>query len=243
MVEGLKLATQFLTRLPVTLDRTPPPLAQVAGWFPVVGAGLGLIAGLVFAGLTLAGLPTLAAACVVLALLALLTGALHEDGLADCADALGVRERGRRLEVMRDSRIGSFGAQALIFVTLARFIGLSSLWDPWQQLTTLVVAAALSRGAIVALWSFLPPARNDGLAAGRRPGPIAVALGLGLPAAAALVLLPPAVATSMLALTVATLIVWGAVAKRAFGGQTGDVLGAGQQLCEAVMLLSLTVHR
>jgi len=163
--EGLKLATVFLTRLPLRLD-VAPSLTVAMPWFPVVGALLGLAAGLLFAGLTLAAMPSLPASLIVLAFLVVATGALHEDGLADCADALGPHERERRLEVMRDSRVGSFAVMALVLVTLARVAGLASLWAPGMQIATLVVVGAGSRAAMVAVMSALPAARRDGLAAG-----------------------------------------------------------------------------
>lgn len=243
MGEGWKLAVVFLTRVPLRLER-PPPLAAALPWFPVVGALLGLAAGAVFAGLTLVSMPSLPASLVTLAFLVVATGALHEDGLADCADALGPHDLARRLEVMRDSRIGSFGVMALVLVTLARIAGLAALWAPWLQVTTLVVVGATSRTAMAALMATLPPARSDGLAAGAgTPEGWRLALTLVLPAGLALVLLEPATALALLTTAAAVAAVWARVARRCFGGQTGDVLGAGQQLVEAGMLLAVTVLR
>ena len=243
MPESLKLVVVFLTRLPLRLDG-PPPLAAAVPWFPVVGALLGLVAGGVYAGLTLLSMPSLPASLVVLAVLVIATGALHEDGLADCADGLGPHDRARRLEVMRDSRIGSFGVMALILVTLARVAGLAALWAPWMQLTTLVVVGAASRAAMVGLMAALPPARHDGLAAGAgEPTGGRVALALAVPFGLALVLAGPAQALVLLATGAAVCALWAWVARRCFGGHTGDVLGAGQQLVEAAMLLAVTVVR
>ena len=243
MPESWKLAVIFLTRLPLALA-SAPPLAAAMPWFPVVGALLGLLAGAVYAGLTLLGMPSLPASLVVLAVLVVATGALHEDGLADCADGLGPHDRARRLEVMRDSRIGSFGVMALILVTLARLAGLAALWAPWMQVTTLVVVGAASRTAMVALLAALPPARGDGLGAGAgAPERWRVAVALALPFGLALGLLGPAQALVLLATGAVVCALWGWVARRCFGGQTGDVLGAGQQLVEAGMLLAVTVLR
>jgi adenosylcobinamide-GDP ribazoletransferase len=239
----LKLAVVFLTRLPVRLEQAPP-LAAAMPWFPVVGALLGLVAGAVFAGLTLVGMPSLPASLVVLAVLVVATGALHEDGLADCADGLGPHDRSRRLEVMRDSRIGSFGVMALILVTLARLAGLAALWAPWMQVTTLVVVGAASRTAMVGLMAALPPARGDGLGAGAgTPETWRLATAVAIPFGLALALLDPGQALALLATGAVVAAVWARVARRCFGGQTGDVLGAGQQLVEAGMLLAVTVVR
>jgi adenosylcobinamide-GDP ribazoletransferase len=241
--ESLKLAVVFLTRLPLRLE-SPPPLAAAMPWFPVVGALLGLVAGAVFAGLTLLAMPSLPASLVVLAVLVIATGALHEDGLADCADGLGPHDRARRLEVMRDSRIGSFGVMALILVTLARLAGLAALWAPWMQVTTLVVVAAASRATMVALLATLPPARGDGLGADAgSPHAVRVGLALLVPAVLAVALLGPGPALVLLATAAVVTAIWAWLARRCFGGQTGDVLGAGQQLVEAGMLLAVTVLR
>jgi adenosylcobinamide-GDP ribazoletransferase len=133
---------------------------------------------------------------------------------------------------------------ALILVTLARLAGLAALWAPWMQLTTLVVVGAASRTAMVGLMAVLPPARGDGLGAGAgTPEPRRVATALAIPFALALVLLDPAQALVLLATGAAVAAIWAWVARRSFGGQTGDVLGAGQQLVEAGMLLAVTVLR
>jgi len=241
--EGLKLAVVFLTRLPLRLD-VPPPLATATPWFAVVGAVLGLAAGLLFAGLTLLAMPSLPASLLVLAFLALATGALHEDGLADCADGLGVAERGHRLEIMRDSRIGSFGVLALVLVTLMRLAGLAALWAPHLQIATLGGVGAASRAGMGARLASRPPARRDGLGAraGTPPG-WAVAVTLALPAALALARLEPRGALILLATAAMVTLAGVMLARRLYGGHTGDVLGAGQQLVEAGMLLAVTVLR
>lgn len=243
MREGLKTALVFLTRLPLPLSGEVR-LAEATPWFPVVGALLGAAAGLLFAGLTLLGMPTFPGAIVVLAFLVVATGALHEDGLADCVDALGPHDRARRLEVMRDSRIGSFGAMALMLATLARLAGLASLWDPLQQIAFLVVIGATSRAGIVVLMALLPQARADGLAA-RAGGTdrTSALVATALSALLAVVLLGPLMGLKLVAAAAVVVLVWQWFARRAFGGQTGDVLGAGQQLVEATMLLLLTTMR
>ncbi len=243
MREGLNTALVFLTRLPVK-SSGGSRLADAAPWFPVVGALIGAAAGAMFGALTFAGMASFPAAILVLAFLVVVTGALHEDGLADCADALGPHDRTRRLEVMRDSRIGTFGTLALVLVMLARLAGLSSLWDPVAQLAVLTVVGATSRGAIVGLMAALPQARADGLAASAgRPDRTSVAIALGLPVLLAFLLLDPREAVVLLLAALVAASAWAWFARRSFGGQTGDVLGTTQQLVEAAMLLTVTTLR
>lgn len=241
MFDGFKHAVIFLTRLPVKLPGKPKPLAASAPFFPTVGLVVGSILGALFAALTLLGIPSLPASIAVLAAAALLTGALHEDGLADCADALGPHDRQRRLEVMRDSRLGTFGALALILVVLARLGGLAALWDPWMQFAVLVSLGAASRVPMVVLMAWLPPIRGDGLSAkAGRPELASCLIAVAVAVGTAVLLLPPAMALAILGATAAATLIWGLVARRVFGGQTGDVLGASQQLAEALSLLVLT---
>ena len=180
------------------------------------------------------GLPGGVAAGLVLAVQILLTGAMHEDGLADSADGLwGGLTRDRRLEIMRDSRIGTYGVLALGLSLGLRWSALAVLLPlGWQAV---VVAAVVSRAAMVAVMAALPHARSDGLSRGvGRPGPWAAMAGIGL----ALVITLGAGITPMAAGLVAALLT-GALARRKLGGQTGDILGATQQVAEIAVLLAL----
>ena len=232
-IDCLRLATSFLTRLPV---RAPGgvALARATNAFPLVGVIVGLVAGLAYLVAWWLSLgPWLAAIAAVAAAIAL-TGALHEDGLADVADGFGARgEREARLAAMRDSRIGAFGVIALVLALGARIGGLAELHGPLTVLVTLVAAGALSRAAVVVAMRYMPAARSDGLGAGAGT-PDVEEMGTALAIAAVV--------------TVAMLLPWGWLpallfgggaalvmawrARRAFGGQTGDVLGAIQQAAE-----------
>ncbi len=230
----------FLTRLPV-----PAPVhhrGAGASWaWPVAGALVGLC-GATAATLALwAGLPAGAAAGLALAAQALATGALHEDGLADSVDGLwGSGARARRLEIMRDSRIGSFGALTLTLSVLLRWTALSALlvdggiWGP------LVAAGALSRWPMAWMLGALPSARHDGLS--RLVGqPKSSTLALGGAIAFALAVL--AAGWSAAVAAVAVLVVagsWVVVVRSRLGGQTGDTCGAAQQLSEVAALLALS---
>jgi adenosylcobinamide-GDP ribazoletransferase len=232
-------AMALLTRFPV------PVVAQHRGaraaWaWPLAGA-LGGLCGAVAAALALwASLPPGAAAALALCAQALATGALHEDGLADCADGLwGGATRERRLEIMRDSRIGSFGALALVLSVLLRWTALSAILATGAVWGPLLAAGALSRWPMVLMLWALPPAREGGLSrlVGRpATGTVAlsggVALALGL-LAVGWAALPAALAVAALAL------LWTAAVRRRLRGQTGDTCGAAQQLGEVAALLAL----
>jgi len=234
-------AAVLLTRLPVRLSEAAAARGARAAWaYPLVGAGLGALAGAVFAAALALGLPPGPAAALALAAAAALTGALHEDGLADSADGLwGGWTRERRLEIMRDSRIGAYGVLALVFSLLLRWSALAALAAPLPAIAALVAAGGTSRAAMVWVWAALPPARADGLAAGAgQPGP-ATALLAGVAVLPALVLLPPVAALAALAAAGLAATALARAARARIGGQTGDVLGAVQQTAETATLLAL----
>ncbi len=238
LLDDLRIAAVFLTRLPVPWPRaaSAADLARAMRLFPVVGFGLGLAAAAMQAvGLAL-GLPPLAAAALALAALALLTGGLHEDGLADTADGIGARaDRARSLAIMRDSRIGAHGALALLLVLLLRAAALAAAEPAWLVLPA---AEAAGRAAAPALMAALPPARADGLAAttGRVPAASALVAG-GLALLALLVALPTGRALLAGVFAAAVVAGLGVIARRRLGGQTGDVAGAAILLAATAVLL------
>jgi adenosylcobinamide-GDP ribazoletransferase len=246
LIHDGKVALAFLTRLPLAPGRTwhDGELAASVPLFPVVGALIGFAGGLAYALAVWLGLPPWPAAALALATTVCATGALHEDGLADVADGFGGgRTAADKLQIMRDPRIGSYGALALILALLARAGALVALAEPAPVVTAVVAAGAWSRAALVAAMVYLPQARAEGMAArAGRPHPlraaaavliavlIAVAL-LGRPAVFALV------AGALGALAMALL------ARRQIGGYTGDVLGAIQQLAEISVLFGVVAAR
>lgn len=228
------LALGFLTRLPLGRDLAPLPRLADAAWaFPLAG----LVAALPGA-LILWALPGALGAILAIGATIWLTGGLHEDGLADLADGMGARDPARRLEVMRDSRIGSFGVLALGLVTALRIAALAGT----DMAPLALIAVAMASRAGIAAAMRLPPARASGLGAGAgRPALRVLAGAAGLAAVAALLLLGVAAALCMLA-AVALAQAWlAARAMRRLGGQTGDVLGALQQVGEAAGLVALAV--
>ena len=231
----LRTAGAFLTILP--LDRgenyQPGGLARAAWCFPLIGLLAGAVGGLVFALAVWFGSNPWLAAVLCVAALVLITGALHEDGLGDFADALGGTSRPRRLAIMHDPQAGNFAIVALILLFAGRIGAIAAIDTPERVGLALLVAASASRGAMVVVMHLLPAARADGLSAGagRPDTPITLAtvaiclliafFALGIGAAIA----------AMFGVVVVTIIL-SAVAKRRFGGQTGDVLGAVQLLAE-----------
>lgn len=220
----------LLTRLPLPDHR---PCGAEAAWaWPLAGGLLGTVAALAGMVLLALGVPAGPVAAAILAVLALLSGALHEDGLADTADGLlGGRDRARRLEIMKDSRIGGFGALALVLATLASWSALSALiagGPHWWA--ALIAASVLSRAPMAVVMAALPPARADGLSAGTgRPSATIAATAAGIALVIALVLLGSAALPAALAVAVLPALL-ALAAKAKIGGQTGDILGACQQL-------------
>jgi adenosylcobinamide-GDP ribazoletransferase len=208
--------------------------------FPAVGALIGLAGAIGYALATWLGLPPWPAAVVALATTILLTGALHEDGLADVADGFGGgRTREDKLRIMRDPRVGSYGAIALVVALLARAGALAALAAPWAVGAALVAAGTISRAALPAVMATLPNARSDGLAAAAgRPHPLRAGAAVLVGALLAVVLLGPAAPAALLAGGAGALAV-ALLARRQIGGHTGDVLGAVQQVAEIGVLLGV----
>jgi len=244
LVADLRLALAFLTRLPVRLPETEArPLGAVAYVFPVVGAIVGLLGGLAFGIADWIGLPAPLAAVVAFTVLILITGGLHEDAVADVADGFGAGGgRERILDIMRDSRLGTYGALALILAMAARIAALAALGAPTLALAALVGAGAAARTAAVGLMFWLPPARSDGLGAGAgRPSPDGFYIALAI--AGLIVLLTLGLWILLLGAVLgggAALLV-GFLARRRIGGQTGDVLGAAVMACEIGVLLAAVI--
>lgn len=241
--DEVALAVVFLTRVPLRIDAAFPPDAhsRAMAWFALVGAGIGLAGGGVYALAWWLGLPVAAAALLALAATAWLTGALHEDGLADVADGLGGgRTRARKLEIMKDSRVGTYGLVAVVFSVGLRASALAALADPMTVAAALAAAAGFSRGLVPGLARVMPSARPDGVAGRQgRPSALRAAAALVSGLALAVLMLGPAAGVGMIAAAAgAGVVAW--LAMRQIGGYTGDVLGTAQQVAETLLLLALT---
>lgn len=234
---GLLGAVQFLTRVPVQTTSAVDH-HRVVPWFPIVGALIGATVGGVAAGLHHL-VPTAVAAAVAVAVGLLITGAFHEDGLADIADAFGGGTNvERRMEILKDSRHGTYGVAALASSIVIRVVAAASIASPASLFAAFVAAHGLGRGAAVVAMRAAPPAADSGLgvsaASSLRPVPVAVGLTatIGVVAALGGWWVAPFAAACVLAIaSVVTLAV------RKIGGLAGDVLGAVEQVAECAVLV------
>jgi adenosylcobinamide-GDP ribazoletransferase len=250
---GVPAAVQFLTRIPIRLRREPS-LARAVPWFPVAGALVGAAVGGVAAGLWQVSTPLVAGTVAVLVGV-YVTGAFHEDGLADVADAFaGGSTVERRLEILKDPRHGSYGVAALSGSILVRAVALGSMPGPAAMFWSAVAAHAAARGAAVVLMGTGRIARADGLGADYARGLSTKAMLAGLGAAVVLTvaalagrfgwhihLVAAAVAVLAAAAIGTSTIAW--LAHRKIGGVTGDVLGAAEQITECLALVVLASWR
>ncbi len=239
----LWLALGLLTRLPLPAHGDLTRGARAAWAWPLAGAIIGALGGAVAVGGTAMGLPIAVAAGLAITAAVIATGAMHEDGLADSADGLwGGWTPARRLEIMRDSHIGTYGVLALIVSVGVKWALLVSLIEGNVIWPAMIASAALGRAGMVGLMTALPFARQDGLAhsVGRPAASTAIIAGL-LSAGVVVLTIGPAAGLVSAIAAVAALIGTGWLAHRKIGGQTGDILGAGQQLAEIAALAALVV--
>ena len=226
---------RFFTRLPLpTRETEPPDWAHIAWSAPLAGAIVGAIGGLALIIADELSLPPFLAAAFAIGALVLTTGALHEDGLADVADGFGGGStREEKLAIMRDSRIGAFGAIALVLCLLLRVGALAALQrhSPSFAFAGLVLANSAARAGALAPLAWLGPARSDGAgaSAGRLDSAHLLAAALSVAAIAFVTGLSSlGVVRALFACVLAAGSAWGvcALARRQIGGQTGDVAGA-----------------
>ncbi|MBF9232102.1 adenosylcobinamide-GDP ribazoletransferase [Microvirga alba] len=245
---------RFYSRLPVQSlpwehdPYAPPDFQRLTRVLPVAGLALGLLPALVLAVALFLTLGPWLAATLSVATMALTTGAFHEDGLADTADSFGGATRERRLAIMKDSLIGSYGASALILSFALRIGALATLasrLDPFAACASLLIAASLSRTAALMPLVLLPPARPDGAshAVGqptREAFWFAAALAAGLAVILGMIAgLAPSGIALMLSLSALSGLALTRFAARHIQGQTGDIAGAAQQIAEIAALIGL----
>lgn len=231
-------ALQFLTRIPIR-TRTAPDLTAAIPWFPVAGALIGaLLAGLLLGLAAVVPMPVAAAVTVVLGVL--LTGAFHEDGLADTVDAIGGGwDREQRVRILDDPLHGSYGVAAMVSSILLRAVALAVL-SPAVAAAGLVAAHTLGRSGALAAMILWPAARGEGLGAdytrAARRSRIGLGIAGGVVIGTAVIGWWVLVAVGAVAISTA---VMGRIARRALGGVTGDILGAVEQLGEIAVLLTV----
>jgi adenosylcobinamide-GDP ribazoletransferase len=246
----------FLSRIPMPpgyfSDTTrPSEMRNDTRAFALAGLLIGVFPAAALLVLSAIGMPDLLAAALTILGLVAVTGALHEDGLADVADGFGGgHERERRLEIMRDSHVGSYGVIALAGSIIVRIAALSAILNqigPLLAGVAIMATAAASRGAVVWLWASLPGARDDGVAAsaGAPPeGAVNLAATSGLAIFAVLGTIAAGVFNAAVALLLAAAVLQGftRLCQRMIGGVTGDTLGACQQLVEIALLAGLALR-
>jgi adenosylcobinamide-GDP ribazoletransferase len=235
----IRLAIGFFTRLPF---KSPPgQAAEAARAFPIAGAVIGLVGSLIYLLAMEIGLSGLLAALLAVAATVIVGGALHEDGLADFADMLGVRgDRERKLTVMRDSRIGSYGVLALGFSTAIKVSALVGLGDPLLAAGALITTHAMGRATLPIIMRSLPLARANGLAVDAgKPSAAATYQGLGIALLISAFACGPGAALVSLVVAIVAAFLVSEVARRHIHGYTGDVLGAAQEMAQLAIFINL----
>jgi adenosylcobinamide-GDP ribazoletransferase len=243
LLDDLAAAFMLLTRLPVGwATHGARDLARTVWAFPIVGLVVGGLGGVAYWLAHGLGVPSFLGGCWAIATMLLATGGFHEDGLADTADGFGGgRTVARKLEIMRDSRIGSYGAIGLILSMLMRVGAVASLARPHAVAIALILAAMLARAGIILILILLRPARPDGMAAAMADIPRrSVWIGLGLAGIAPFICLPFSSALIVVVVAVCAALAVARMAHRQIGGHSGDVLGAGAMTVECVVLTALT---
>jgi adenosylcobinamide-GDP ribazoletransferase len=246
----LLIALRFFSRLPLPttareITLGAGGLAEAIAMTPLAGAIIGTVAAIVLLAAFALGPPPLIAAPLAILALVALTGALHEDGLADCADGFGGgATREDKLAIMRDSRVGTYGACAVALSLYLRAACLTVLLarDPARAVAALVAGAALSRVLCLTPMMLLPPARGDGAGAaavglGKARFAAACVIGLAIACLPVFANVPPPQVALACVIAVAVAVGVCALAWRQIGGQTGDVAGATQQAVEIAFLI------
>jgi adenosylcobinamide-GDP ribazoletransferase len=240
-MRSLLASIAFCTRIPIRIEFTAEDVGRAARWFPVVGALLGLLYFALARGLT-AFFPSQAVAILILAVEALITGALHQDGFADAADGLGGgKTREDCLRIMRDHAIGSYGATALILLLGLKAVSIGTLIATNHSMPYLILAPVLGRWNIVLLSRCFPYARPSE-AVSRHIGNAEI---VWATIVCALITLPLGQWHTTICWFASgiTSLLYGLLCRRKIGGVTGDTLGASEQISEAAVLLLGTALR
>ena len=239
-ITELQIAFLLLTRLPAgRLVGDPPDLVAASWAFPLAGLAVGCGIGCSYMGFVMLGLPALLAAVLALTVGLVLTGALHEDGLADCADGFGGGQtRTQKLDIMKDSRVGTYGVLALIFIMAARIAALSAFPVGLNNLMLIISLAMISRLNMVACLACLPAAKSDGLGQSAS-APHFLSVGMAAVLCVPALLFSSSLIIYALIVAAAAGLCFALFSRQQVGGQTGDVCGAAQILSETAGWLCL----
>jgi len=243
-IRDVPAAIGLLSRLPVPVNEAHATArgAHAAWAYPIAGLVIAAIAGCVAQTALWLGLSAGLAAGLCLITLVVVTGALHEDGLADAADGLwGAWHKDRRLEIMKDSHIGAYGVIALVLSLGLRWQALAVLIAAGALWPVLLVTAMLSRAMMLPVMTYMPHARETGLSHSvGRPGVTTAGMGIGIAVIAALVFWHLS-GVWLVAVAAVCALACARIAQAKIGGQTGDILGATQQVTEIALLVTLTM--
>ena len=233
----------FFSRLPTGISASAPDFSTSAAAWPLAGAAIiaGPAALLWFASLF--NLPDLILAALAIGSAALVSGCLHEDGFADTFDGFGGGgSKQRKLDIMNDSRIGTYGTVALVFNLLLRVTALAAIIAAGNGIVALFAAAIVSRSLALWHWFTLPPARDEGLAAtAGQPDEQALVIGsvLGFAALFGLLIFLGTQSVFAVFLAAVAVAVFTRVTQSQIGGHSGDTIGAAQQVAEIALLIGL----
>jgi adenosylcobinamide-GDP ribazoletransferase len=240
----LKTSIAFCTRLPIGDEAAAGNDVARASWaFPIAGVAVGIVGALVYAIAGAVGISPPIAAALALAATTAVTGALHEDGLADTADGFGGgKDRESRLAIMRDSRLGTYGGCALFLSFLLRWSALATIAQPRAVTMALIASHVSARAAMPIFMRLVARARGDGLsAAAGEPSRESAAAACVIGVLALFVALGPLAAVIGVALLIGAGLLIGSLSRSQIGGQTGDVLGALEQVNEIIVMLVAAV--
>jgi adenosylcobinamide-GDP ribazoletransferase len=241
LANDLKISIAFCTRLPICPAKPVEgkDVARASWAFPVAGALVGMFGALIYWLAFRMGLPSAVSAALGVAVTLITTGCLHEDALADTADGFGGgKDAAEKLQIMRDSRVGTYGACALVLSILIRWSAIAAIAEPSTVAIALIAAHASARAPMPILMGWIPQARRDGLAAAAGTPPPSSAIAAAMLGVVLLIFafgLGRALILLLL-LTLATVLL-GWLSMRQIGGQTGDVIGALEQFNEMLILL------
>lgn len=243
-IEDIAAAFMLLTRIPVYWDKIsnePPNLRRATWAYPLVGLFIGGLISLIFLAAIYTGVSKEISILLALSAAILTTGAFHEDGLADVADGFGGGYgKEKKLEIMRDSRVGTYGSLALIIAFAFKFFSLHALGN-WDIVKVLIVAATVSRFMILVPSLVLSPARSNSLATEAGKPTLAVTLcAATLSVGTSIILMDMSVFLITVTLAFFIVFIFCRLAYKQVGGFSGDILGATQQLSEIAILVTLS---
>jgi len=242
-IQDFLISLVFLTRLPIPLDIkfTMAAVSSASRCFPLVGIIVGGISGGVFYGTSLLHLPALLCAFLAIGAQVLLTGALHEDAIGDVADGFGGgADKDKKLEIMRDSRVGTYAVVTLILVIGMKASALAAFNDPRIAFGVILSAAVFSRGMLTWGMFLMRPARDNGLGASAgKPSLVTALWALFLSLLVPILTLGPFLGSIGILAAICGALSVAVIAVRQIGGQTGDVLGSLQLAAEVSFLIAL----